>query len=147
MELKQIGVINTPYKTLFQTPKVESLDKGIFCELTIFDDYLDGLLDIEKASHLIVFYWLDKADRNNLQGVSPLDKKLHGVFATRNPNRPNPIGISVVKFIERVDNVLIINDISALDNTPLLDIKPYIAKTDLVKDSKLIWFDNVNNET
>lgn len=146
MELKQIGVINTPYKTISQTPKVESSDKNIFCKLEIFDGYLDGLLDIEKASHLIVFYWLDKSDRNILQGISPLDKKLHGVFATRNPNRPNPIGISVAKFIKRIENILIINDIAALDKTPLLDIKPYIAKTDLIKDSKLIWFDDINNE-
>lgn len=144
MKLKQIGVIHSPYKSMNDVPKSTLVGKESVCEIEIFHEYQEGLLDIEQASHLIVLYWLDKADRTRLKGRPPHDTAEHGVFATRSPHRPNPIGFSVVSLIERRDNVLKISDITALDNTPVIDIKPYIGKVDLVKDSTLLWLDKRN---
>jgi formylmethanofuran dehydrogenase subunit E len=141
MKFNEIGIIHSPYKTLVDVPKAILNENDVVCELELFPEYEVGLLDVEQASHLVILYWLDKADRSKLDGVTPIDNKLHGVFATRSPHRPNPVALSVVRLIERKGNVLKIGDITALDGTPLIDIKPYIAKTDLVYDSKVEWID------
>jgi formylmethanofuran dehydrogenase subunit E len=141
MKFKQIGIIHSPYKTLADVPKAILTENDVVCELELFSEYEGGLLDAEQSSHIVVLYWLDKADRSKLQGVTPLDQKLHGVFATRSPHRPNPVALSVVRLIDIKDNILRIGDITALDGTPIIDIKPYIAKTDLVLDTTVDWID------
>lgn len=145
MKFQNIGIIHSPYKKLEDVPRATLIENDVVCEIELFSEYEDGLLDVEQASHLVVLYCLDKADRSKLQGVTPHDHKKHGVFATRSPHRPNPIGFSVVRLIERKGNVLKIGDITALDGTPLIDIKPYIAKTDLVPNTTLEWLDKVKD--
>jgi len=143
MQLKQIGIIHSPYKTLEEVPKSTLIENDVVCKLELFSEYELGLLDVEQASHLVILYWLDKGDRSKLQGVTPIDHKRHGVFATRSPHRPNPIGFSVVRLIEKKGNILKIGDITALEGTPVLDIKPYIAKTDLVSSTVVEWIDKI----
>ena len=140
IELKAIGIIHTPYKTMESVPYQGGLAKEI-CELEFFKEYEDGLKDIEQASHLIVLYWLDKADRNALRVRNPHDTEIHGIFVTRTPNRPNPIGFTVTELIERRGNVLRIKGIDALDKTPLLDIKPYFSEIDAIQDARTEWFE------
>lgn len=140
MELKSIGKINTPYKTMEDVPFHDGAADKI-CELEISKEYQDGLKDISQATHLIVLYWLDKADRNVLQEDNPHDKKVHGIFATRTPNRPNPIGISITGLVERKDNILRVRGITALDGTDIIDVKPYFTGTDCVPEAKIDWFE------
>lgn len=142
MMFTQIGKIRTPYRTLETVPKyIEG--EGDVCEIEVFEDFSDGLKDSEQASHLIVLYWLDKADRERLEGKNPHDGKVHGVFATRSPHRPNPIAFSVVSLIERRGNILKISGITALDGTPLLDIKPYHSGSDSFPDARIEWVEKV----
>jgi formylmethanofuran dehydrogenase subunit E len=126
-------------------PSSTLIENDVVCEIELFSEYEEGLLDVEQASHLVILYWLDKADRNVLQGITSIDHKNHGVFVTRSPHRPNPIAISVVRLIERKGNILKIGDITALEGTPLLDIKPYIAKTDLILGTEVEWIDKIKD--
>ena len=88
---------------------------------------------MEQQPHLIVLYWLDRSNRTALKAIPPHTGIEHGVFATRSPDRPNPIGICVVDFVCREGNQLFVRGLDALDGTPLLDIKPYSAVLDSVK--------------
>ncbi|MDI6810769.1 MAG: tRNA (N6-threonylcarbamoyladenosine(37)-N6)-methyltransferase TrmO [archaeon] len=142
IELRSIGIIHTPYKTLESVPFHGGLAKDI-CEIEFFKEYVDGLKDIEQASHLIVLYWLDKADRDVLQEHNPHDAEIHGIFVTRTKNRPNPIGFSVVELIERKGNILRVKGLDALDGTPLVDIKPYDSQINAIPDARIEWFEKV----
>ncbi len=135
MELKQIGVIRSPYKTKDDAPHQGRFSKDV-CEIIIFDEFSEGLKDIERFTHLIILYWLHEARRDILLAKPPHDSKIRGVFATRSPNRPNPIGFAVVKLLERKGNVLKIVGLDAIDGTPLLDIKPYSPEIDSIDDAK-----------
>jgi len=139
-EVKPIGIIRTPYKRLEDAPYQGRFSKDI-CEIEVFKEYEEGLKDVETCTHLIILYWLDRARRDVLIACPPHDRKIHGVFATRSPNRPNPIGFSVVELIERKGNVLKIKGIDAIDGTPLIDIKPYFPEIDAVTDAKVGWFE------
>lgn len=111
------------------------------CELEIAEKYRDGLKDISQATHLIVLYWLDKADRNILQEDNPHDKKEYGIFATRTPNRPNPIWLSITGLVERKGNILRVKGITALDETEIVDVRPYFPGTDSFPEAKIDWFE------
>lgn len=103
--------------------------------IEIFEAYATGLLDIDACSHLYVLYWQDKGDRKVLQTPTPWGPDLHGIFATRSPNRPNPIGLCVVDLLERAGRFLKVKGLDALDGSPLIDIKPSIVL--LNSDSRL----------
>jgi len=129
MKLKQIGIIHTPYKGLNEVPYQSSLSEEV-CELEVFDEYAEGLTDIEGFSHLIVLYWLHRSTGYSLLVRTPWDTALHGLFTTRSPNRPNPIGITIVTVHERAGTILRVSGIDAVDGTPLIDIKPYVPEFD-----------------
>jgi len=129
MNLKQIGIIHTPYERFKEVPYQSSLSEDV-CEIEVFKDYEGGLKDIEGFSHLIVLYWMHKSTGYSLLVKTPWDTELHGLFTTRSPNRPNPIGISIVRLIERKGNILRVKGIDAIDGTPLIDIKPYVPEFD-----------------
>jgi len=128
MELKQIGVIRTRFKSLDEAPRQGSVseEEG---ELIIFEEYEEGLRGIEKFEYLILLYWMHLSNRN----VLFVKERNRGVFATRSPNRPNPIGFCVVKLIDVKGNVLRVRGVDAIDGTPLIDIKPYYPEIDCVK--------------
>lgn len=139
-EVSPIGVIRSPYKKNGEAPHQGRFSEEI-SEIEIFPEFEEGLKDIETCSHLIVLYWLDRAKRDTLKAIPPHDRREHGVFATRSPNRPNPIGFAVVKLLERNGRFLKVKWLDALDNTPVLDIKPYSSKIDSVEDAKIGWFE------
>ncbi len=139
MELKPIGIIHTPYGTLEDAP-FQGRSSSETCKIEIFKEYEAGLKDVDRCTHLILLYWLDRADDRVLQTRTPHDADIHGVFATRSPARPNPIGFHVTELIDRKENVLRIKGVDALDGTPLIDIKPYSSVIDAICDASIGWF-------
>ncbi|MCS7130516.1 MAG: tRNA (N6-threonylcarbamoyladenosine(37)-N6)-methyltransferase TrmO [Archaeoglobaceae archaeon] len=139
--VKPIGIIRSPFKDPESAP-----NQGRFCdeifEIEIFPEFAEGLKDLETCTHLIVLYWLDRANRDLLIAIPPHDNKEHGVFATRSPNRPNPIGFSVVELLERKGRFLKVKGLDAIDNTPVIDLKPYSSALDCVENAKIGWFED-----
>lgn len=131
-ELKPIGVIHSPYLRRSDAPRQGRLsDRESVIE--VFPAYAEGLQDVELHPHLIVLYWLDRSDRATLKATPPGTGREHGVFATRSPDRPNPIGFAVADLLHREGNRLVVRGLDALDGTPLLDLKPFSAATDCIK--------------
>ncbi|MGQ9476246.1 MAG: tRNA (N6-threonylcarbamoyladenosine(37)-N6)-methyltransferase TrmO [Actinomycetota bacterium] len=140
MCLRPIGVIHSPYKEMDQAPFQGRMSKAD-CEVEIFEEYVDGLKDIEAANYLYIFYWASRASRDVLQTVTPWGPEARGVFACRSPARPNPINLCVVELLRREGNRLTVRGLDALEGSPLLDIKPYISRVDCVLDARIAWFE------
>ena len=98
--------------------------------MEVFEEFADGLNDIDGFSHITCLYWFHKSGKFSPLAKPFLDSQLRGLFAIRHPNRPNPVGISTVELLERKENVLVVKNIDVLDGTPLLDIKPYVPEFD-----------------
>jgi tRNA (adenine37-N6)-methyltransferase len=141
LTLTVIGTIHTPYRTAEGTPIQPRFGEGIEARVTVIDEYVAALQDIEGFERLWLLYWLDRAGPFAPLVVPYRDDRPHGLFATRSPSRPNPIGLSVVRLLGRDENALRVADIDVLDGTPLLDIKPYVPKVDAHPDSRAGWFD------
>jgi len=105
----------------------------------IFREFEAGLKGIEGFSHLLLIYWLDRVVGYSLTAHPPSSPSPRGVFATRSPHRPNPLGIGLVELVARRGNVLEVRGVDALDGTPLLDIKPYIPHLDEQNPVRLGW--------
>jgi tRNA-Thr(GGU) m(6)t(6)A37 methyltransferase TsaA len=134
-----IGIIHSPFKDLEGIPIQPSSASGIEGLVEIFPPYIDGLQDLDGFSHIILLYHFHESDQVNLVVTPFLDSKAHGIFATRAPTRPNPIGLSIVK-LERIEHdKLYISNVDILDGTPLLDIKPYIPEFDQQQDVRVGW--------
>jgi tRNA-Thr(GGU) m(6)t(6)A37 methyltransferase TsaA len=127
-----IGIIQSPYQSRDEAPRQGRFSDALV-SLEILPEFTEGLQDVEQHPHLIVLYWLDRSNRTALKAIPPHSGIEQGVFATRSPDRPNPIGICVVKLSRREGNQLFVRGLDALDGTPLLDIKPYSAALDSVK--------------
>ena len=134
-----IGTIHTPFKTTEGMPIQSGGAIGIKGIIKLRKKYIKGLLDLEGFSHIYLIYHFHKSKGFELQVRPFLDDRLHGVFSTRAPKRPNPIGISVVKLITVKDNILEIENVDIIDGTPLLDIKPYISGFDIHNIEKRGW--------
>jgi tRNA-Thr(GGU) m(6)t(6)A37 methyltransferase TsaA len=122
-----IGFVRSPFKDTAAIPKglgVKHLAEG---ELDILPAFAAGLTDIEGYSHLIVLWTFDRSDGFDLLVTPPSDDRPHGIFTTRSPRRPNPIGLTVVELLGRKDGVLHVRGVDMLDGTPILDIKPYLS--------------------
>jgi tRNA-Thr(GGU) m(6)t(6)A37 methyltransferase TsaA len=139
MKVTPIGQIHAPYHTQSDAPRQGWFRPDIISEIEVFTQYEAGLKDIEEFSHLIVLYWMSESSGYTLQITTPWDTELHGLFTTRSPNRPNPIGFAVVELVERKDNLLLVRGLDAMNNTPLVDIKPYNPKIDTKTDVKSGW--------
>ena len=139
VELNVIGIIHSPYKTREQAPR-QGTNESV--EIEIYKDYEEGLKDIEGYSHIHLFYWLHESKGYNLMVQTPWEQEKHGVFVTRSPHRPNPLGYSVVRLIERKNNILKIEGLDAIDGTPIIDIKPYIKKIDMKENVVSGWSEN-----
>lgn len=122
-----IGHVRSPYKTSQEVPKGLGAKHEAEGTLEILPQFEPGLTDIEGFSHLIVLWVFDRAGEFELIGKPPSDNRPHGVFATRSPRRPNPIGLTVVELIRREGSRLDVRGIDMLDGTPILDIKPYLS--------------------
>lgn len=111
-------------------------------EIQVLPEYEAGLKDIDGFSHLILLYYFHRAKRYSLSVKPFLDDTPRGLFATRYPARPNPIGLSVVRLLERKGNILQIAEVDVLDGTPLLDIKPYVPQFDERKGATVGWLED-----
>ena len=131
MKLKSIGIINSPYKKKEDAPRQGRYSEEI-SEITVFDEYKEGLQDIERKNHYYIFYWLDRAERDTLKGIPHGRTQERGVFSIRSPARPNPIAMCLVEIIKIEGNKLSVKWLDALDGSPLIDIKPFWAETDCV---------------
>ena len=144
--LRPIGVIRSPHRQADRTPIQPVYATGIKGRAEILPEYVDGLRDLEGFSHICLVYWFHKASAPQLIVKPFLDDQPRGVFATRAPCRPNPIGLSVVRLISREENVLHLEDLDILDGTPLLDIKPYVSRFEYREATRSGWQENVNEE-
>jgi tRNA-Thr(GGU) m(6)t(6)A37 methyltransferase TsaA len=122
-----IGYAKTPYKTTNQIPKGFGAKHDADGVLEVLPEFEAGLTDIEGFSHLFVLWVFDRAEGFELLGTPPIDDRPHGVFATRSPRRPNPIGLTVVELLHRKGSSLHVHGVDMLDGTPILDIKPYLS--------------------
>jgi len=138
---RPIGVIRTPFKSPVGVPIQPSAGKGIRGLIEIFPEYVEGLKDLEGFSHIILIYHFHLVKRFSLKIIPYMDKEYRGVFATRAPARPNPIGISVVRLVKIEENKLYIEDVDIVDGTPLLDIKPYVPEFDYRPEVKIGWLE------
>ncbi|RLI64925.1 MAG: tRNA (N6-threonylcarbamoyladenosine(37)-N6)-methyltransferase TrmO [Candidatus Asgardarchaeum californiense] len=140
VNLNIIGIIHSPYKLISEVPFGPK--EHIF-EIEINKELIKGLTDIEGFSHLHVFYWLHKSEGYNLIVQPPWNTKPHGLFATRSPHRPNPIGYSVVELVERKDNILRVKGLDVIEGTPVFDIKPFIKKRDCRSHVVSGWMEDI----
>jgi tRNA-Thr(GGU) m(6)t(6)A37 methyltransferase TsaA len=136
-----IGIIHTPHKDPKGTPIQPTAAQGIRGWVEVFPAYAKGLQDLNGFSHIILLYHFDRVREMKLKVKPFLDDEQRGVFATRAPVRPNPIGLSIVRLVNIEENRLIIEDVDILDGTPLLDIKPYVDKFDVRASEKQGWLD------
>jgi tRNA-Thr(GGU) m(6)t(6)A37 methyltransferase TsaA len=141
IKYKPIGVIRSPFKEPKGTPMQPAGAKGIRGTVEVFPEYVRGLKDIDGFSHLILIYHFHLFQRVSLEAKPYMDNKVQGVFSIRSPNRPNPIGISVVRLVRAEESVLHIQDIDVVDGTPLLDIKPYVPQFDIREVEKVGWLE------
>ena len=133
--LKAIGTVRNKVKE----PTREGWEK-VVSDIVIDESLSEALDGLEKFSHVIVLYWMHRAAGQALTKVHPQGNQklpLVGVFATRSPKRPNPIGKATVRLIQRQDNILKVEGLDAIDGTPILDIKPYIPHYDSAKNSRV----------
>ena len=131
-----VGRIRTPWLTPADCPKNSAERRDVVATIELDPAFAPGLKDIERFSHLIALYWLDRSRRDLLVQAPRHLPAPRGVFALRSPVRPNPIGLSVVELVA-VDGVsLKVRNLDCCDGTPLLDIKPYFASTDSIPDAR-----------
>ena len=140
--LKQIGIIHSPYKEPKGTPIQPVSGEAVEGEVEVFRKYRKGLKDLDGFSHVILIYFFHLILKSQLRVIPYMDKRSHGVFSTRAPGRPNPIGISVVELLDIDKNILRVRDLDIVDGTPLLDIKPYVPDFDRRPDAKIGWLEN-----
>jgi tRNA-Thr(GGU) m(6)t(6)A37 methyltransferase TsaA len=124
---RAIGFVRSPFKETKDIPKGLGAKHEACGELEIVPELEAGLTDIEGFSHLFVLWVFDRSSGFDLLGTPPSDDRPHGVFATRSPRRPNPIGLTVVELLRREGRVLHVRGVDLLDGTPILDIKPYLS--------------------
>lgn len=137
--LHPIGIIHTPFKETEGMP-IQSSRSTAVGKAVIDPQYNVGLQDLEGFSHIYLIYIFHCSTGYELQVMPFLDDNLRGLFATRYPCRPNPIGLSIVRLLERRDNVLEFEGADMLDGTPLLDIKPYVPEFDTVTNAMTGWY-------
>ena len=127
LDMRPIGFVRSPYSETSQIPKGCGAKHEAEGVLEILPEFEQGLTDIEGFSHLFVIWAFHKAEGFSLLGKPPTDDRPHGVFATRSPRRPNPIGLTVVELLRRDGVCLHVRGVDMLDSTPILDIKPYLS--------------------
>ena len=127
LTLRPIGVVRTPYGETGRIPKGPGARHDAEGTLEIAPEFEAGLTDIEGFSHLFIVWVFDRAEGYDLLSTPPTDDRPHGVFATRSPRRPNPIGLTVVELLDRHGPTLRVRGVDMLDGTPILDIKPYLS--------------------
>jgi len=140
-----IGVIHSPFLDKKDTP-IQPTRSRAAGQVEVFEEYAAGLEDLEGFSHIILLYVFHRSSGFRLKVQPFLDSRPHGLFSTRYPCRPNPIGLSIVRLVNRRGRWLDIEGVDVLDSTPLLDIKPYVPEFDIRTGARAGWFENRSQE-
>ncbi len=138
MRIEPIGIIYTPFTDKQQTP-IQPVKSRATGRVKVYARYAKGLQNIEKFSHIMLFYRFHRSRGYSLIVTPFLDKKSKGLFATCYPRRPNQLGMSIVRLIKREENILFVKHIDVLDKTPLLDIRPFVPEFYAVGKAKIGW--------
>jgi len=144
--LRPIGYVRSTHTDPGETPIQPVYTDGTQVRVELLPEYEAGLRDLEGFSHIYLIYYFHRAKPAQLILKPYLEDVEHGIFATRAPHRPNPIGFSLVRLVERQDNILIVEDVDILDGTPLLDIKPFIPRFDYRENVCAGWQEQVGEE-
>lgn len=144
--MQTIGVVHTEYKSLENMPIQPNGAGNTVGRIILFEEYQNGLTDLAGFSHIFLIYRFHLSEGYELVVQPFLDDRKHGVFATRAPRRPNPIGLSIVKILSIRDNIIEVEGVDLVDGTPVLDIKPYMAQFDKIEHSTSGWL-NRSEET
>jgi tRNA-Thr(GGU) m(6)t(6)A37 methyltransferase TsaA len=143
---RSIGIIHSPFKTTEGMPIQPSGAESIRGTISIHPEYSRGLKDLDGFSHIVLLYHFHRRKDTKLTVIPFMDTRPHGVFSTRAPSRPNPIGISVVKLNKVRENILDIENVDILDGTPLLDIKPYVPEFDQYAVDRIGWLEGARKK-
>ena len=147
LKVQPIGIIHSPFSKADGTPIQPTFAKGAEGWVDIFPEFAEGLADLEGFEKIWLLYWFHKASKTKLKVKPYMDSIERGLFATRAPCRPNPIGISAVRLL-RIDGCkLYVAELDILDGTPLLDIKPYVPKFDHFEVKRIGWLEKAHSET
>jgi tRNA-Thr(GGU) m(6)t(6)A37 methyltransferase TsaA len=138
--MRPIGTIYSPFTKKEDTP-IQAVRSQALGRVEVDPEFAAGLEGIEGFSHLILLYIFHESEGYELSVKPFLDDELHGLFATRYPYRPNPIGLSVVRLLKRDGNILEVEGVDVLNGTPLLDIKPYVEEFDVRQQTRSGWFE------
>jgi tRNA-Thr(GGU) m(6)t(6)A37 methyltransferase TsaA len=143
---RPIGVIHSPFPDTEGVPIQPAGAVGVRGMIELLPEYVEGLRDLDGFSHVILLYHFHLVEQAKLSVVPFLDCQPRGVFATRAPTRPNPIGLSVVRLLGVEGNVLHIENVDIVDGTPLLDIKPYVPEFDARTEVQTGWYAHRSRE-
>jgi tRNA-Thr(GGU) m(6)t(6)A37 methyltransferase TsaA len=141
---RPIGFIRSPFKNIAGMPIQPAGAANVTGTIEIDPEFAEGLQDLADFSHIILLYHFHQVQTSQLIVTPFLDSQPHGVFATRAPKRPNPIGLSIVKLLSVEQNILHIENVDILDGTPLLDIKPYVPAFDQQPAERIGWLEQTH---
>jgi len=141
IKVHPIGFIYSPYKESKDIPIQGIFKDKVEAYVELNNEFVEGLKDLEEFSHAILIYYFHKSNKTNITGKPFLEDNKHGIFAIRSPNRPNHIGLSIVKIKKIKDNRLYFTNVDMINKTPLLDIKPYVKYFDSADKVTCGWLD------
>ena len=145
LELKPVGIVHSPFRQATGTPIQASMAHGAAGTVEVFPAFAHGLMDLDGFDRIWLLYWFDRVAAPKLIVTPYMDDQPHGVFATRAPARPNPIGMSAVRLLRINGCTLHVVDVDILDGTPLLDIKPYASQFDHLPAERMGWLEQARN--
>ena len=143
IQFHSIGIVRSPFTEISDMPIQPSGASGVEGTLIVHPEYAEGLCDLEGFSHIYLLYFFHRVEEFQLKVIPFLDNQLRGIFTTRAPRRPNPIGLSILRLMEINKGVLTVRNIDILDGTPILDIKPYVPVFDRPENVNIGWLTKV----
>ena len=141
MEIKAIGIVHSPFQHAQGTPIQPYCAEGTEATVEVFEPFAEGLADLDGFERIWLLFWCHLASEPRLQVIPYRDTEPHGLFSTRAPARPNPIGMSAVRLLSVENRLLRVAEIDILDGTPLLDIKPYVPQYDSLCTARCGWLE------
>ncbi|MCL1074878.1 tRNA (N6-threonylcarbamoyladenosine(37)-N6)-methyltransferase TrmO [Shewanella dokdonensis] len=147
IEYSPIGIIHSPFQQQAGTPVQPSRANNAEGRIELLPEYIEGLADLQGFSHIVLLCHLHQCSGFQMKVTPYLDDNQRGLFATRSPRRPNPIGLSVVELLSIDNNMLNIRNLDLLDGTPVLDIKPYVGEFDQRQGARFGWFEHAKQIT
>ncbi|MBO1273600.1 tRNA (N6-threonylcarbamoyladenosine(37)-N6)-methyltransferase TrmO [Shewanella sp. 4t3-1-2LB] len=147
IEYTPIGIVHSPFQQQAGTPVQPSRANNVQGHIELLPQYVEGLADLQGFSHIVLLCHLHQCSGFQMKVTPYLDDNQRGLFATRSPRRPNPIGLSVVELLSIENNLLHIQNLDLLDGTPVLDIKPYVGEFDHRQGARFGWFEHAKTIT